>query len=138
LWPTTREQETSVSHVDDEARGFTNFCPEVSFDRFGYFASYLHHYADEMDLDIAHRRLAQSGAPPNHWAWAWSTVTATHYTECPVYSVLIGGGEHDLIRLSGGQEANVTLWDQYGRKIVIGVIAAVATAGILALIRVIF
>lgn len=139
LWPKTREQETSIWHTDDDARGFINFCPEVSFDRFGYFASYLHRYADELDVDAAHLRLSESAAPRNHWGWAWSTVTATHYTECSVYSVLVGDGDSKLAPASARPETTrARLWSQYGPKIVTGVIVAVVAAGILALLGVVF
>jgi hypothetical protein len=41
LWPTTMEYATSISGSPGEPHIFSNFCPEVAFDRFDYFASLL-------------------------------------------------------------------------------------------------
>ena len=46
------------------------FVPEVTFDRFGYFASFLPRYADEIDIGIAHERLGIQRASSNDWRWA--------------------------------------------------------------------
>lgn len=35
LWPVTMEQETWVYGPEDDGKGFTNFCPETLFNRFG-------------------------------------------------------------------------------------------------------
>jgi hypothetical protein len=88
LWPTTMEYATSISGSPGEPHIFSNFCPEVAFDRFGYFASFLARYADEIDSGIAHKSLGQERAPANDWRWAWSAVSEMHYTECPLYSIL--------------------------------------------------
>ena len=45
LWPRTAEYATSISG-SERARYFSKFCPEVAYDRFGYFASYLGSYGD--------------------------------------------------------------------------------------------
>ncbi len=88
LWPLTSEQATAISGPDGNFNSFIRFCPEVSFERFGYFASSLHRYADEIDTDFAHKKLAEEEALPNDYRWAWSYVTPTHYTICPLYSLL--------------------------------------------------
>lgn len=91
LWPRTAEYATAITSSTDE-RGnkrllsFSNFCPEVAYDRFGYFAAYLHRYADEIDMDMSHKWLAEQAAPPKDWRWNWATVQAMHYAECPLYS----------------------------------------------------
>ena len=54
LWPLTGEQATAIAGPKDEPKHFINFCPEVSFERFGVFASQLNRYADEIDIDHAH------------------------------------------------------------------------------------
>lgn len=85
LWPRTMEQATSV---DGEQQMFTKFCPEVTFDRFGYFATSLGRYVDEIDSEAAHKRLQAEGAPHDDPRWSWFIMTAQHYTACPTYSVL--------------------------------------------------
>jgi hypothetical protein len=50
LWPTIQEQAVSISGPNNSNTHFWNFCPEVAFDRFGYFASDLDRYADEISL----------------------------------------------------------------------------------------
>ena len=86
LWPKTREQETSISGNN---KFFDQFCPEVAFERFGYFASYLGRYSDELDHDLAHKKLGEIGASSKDYRWAWSSVAPMHFTECPLYSVLL-------------------------------------------------
>ncbi|OFV97039.1 MAG: hypothetical protein A3H28_11080 [Acidobacteria bacterium RIFCSPLOWO2_02_FULL_61_28] len=91
LWPVVAEQKTSISGWEGRQGSFDKFCPEVSFERFGWFASFLARYADEIDSDAADRRLAKEGAPPGDWRWSWWFVTEMHYTDCPLYSALILG-----------------------------------------------
>jgi len=88
LWPKTGEQETSVSGPADQMNNFSNFCPEVAFEIFGYFASHLSRYSDEIDQGIAHKRLRNGNAVRNDWRWAWAALSPQHYTECSLYSVL--------------------------------------------------
>lgn len=85
LWPKTGEQETIIYGND---KFFDKFCPEVAFERFGYFASYLGRYSDELDQDLAHKKLGEMGASSKDYRWAWSSVMPMHFTECPLYSVL--------------------------------------------------
>lgn len=70
-------------------RHFLHFCPEVSYDVFGVFASSLSEYADELDRDIEHERLGRSHAPRNDWRWQWGCVDALHYSDGPVYAPLL-------------------------------------------------
>ena len=88
LWPTTMEYATSIGGSPGEPHIFSNFCPEVSFDRFGYFASFLARYADQLDIGIWHKKLGREKASANDWRWAWSAVSEMHYSECPLYSIL--------------------------------------------------
>jgi hypothetical protein len=94
LWPRTREQASAVMGAADDPKHFLNFCPEVLFDRFGVFAVNLHGYADEIDLEVAHRHLRDSHAAVKDWAWTWASVTAIHYSDCSLYSPLNGGTDH--------------------------------------------
>ena len=60
LMPATAEQEPSVFGSDDSV-SFFNFCPETLYDRFGWFATGLYPYSDEIDRDSAHARLEHAG-----------------------------------------------------------------------------
>jgi hypothetical protein len=88
LMPQTAEQSTTVISSGDKTQGYWNFCPEVSYDSFGHFASDLHRYADEIDIDNAYHRLGKIKAPRTDWRWSWALVRPMHYSECPLYSVL--------------------------------------------------
>src|ERR1700739_21513 len=68
LWPRTDEQAKLISG----STTFYNFCPEVLFDGFGLFATFLSRYTDELDLDTGHARLAAQNAPRSDWHWQWS------------------------------------------------------------------
>ena len=94
LWPIVSEQETSTARDGNSPRSFHRFCPEVLFDTFGYFATFLARYADEMDSGMAAQRLAKEGSPANDPRWAWAFCTPQHYTGCPLYSCLA----HDWTR----------------------------------------
>lgn len=98
IWPRTSEELTGVMGPVGHPKYFSNFCPEVSFDRFGLFATYLGSYADEIDSNLAHERLGRIKAPLSDWRWRWSSVVAQHYTACPFFSVI--ESSHDA-RLSG-------------------------------------
>jgi hypothetical protein len=86
LWPKTEEQETIIYGNN---KFFDKFCPEVAFERFGYFASYLGRYSDEIDHDLAHEKLGKINASSEDYRWSWSSLIAMHFSECPLYSVLI-------------------------------------------------
>ncbi len=86
LWPKTMEQETIIYGNN---KFFAKFCPEVAFEGFGYFASYLGRYSGEREHGLAHEKLGEIGASSEDYRWAWLSVTSMHYTECPLYSVLL-------------------------------------------------
>ena len=96
LWPTVREQAASIMGPADDPRHLMNFCPEVLYERFGLFATALHRYADEIDIDSAHAQLAAEHAPPSDWGWTWASATPLHYTDCPLYSPLMQNGPNQL------------------------------------------
>lgn len=93
LWPRTGEYETALGGPDGRWTQYVNFCPEVTFDCFGYFAVYLHRYSDEIDADTAHARLAEMGVPRNDPRWNWDHVEPMHYSECYLYSLLSTEGD---------------------------------------------
>jgi hypothetical protein len=88
LWPRTAEQETTVFSSDGKPYLFAKFCPEVLHDRFGWFATSLAAYPDEVDQNLAHRALGLSHAEADDWRWAWWQMTPMHYSDCPLYSLL--------------------------------------------------
>jgi hypothetical protein len=128
LWPKTEEQETSISGPSGHVNHFSNFCPEVTFERFGYFASYLSRYSDEIDQDIAHKRLGDGHAVPNDWRWAWATLSPQHYTECPLYSVLVYRSKSSNI----GTKDKETWYKKPWGIVILGVIVTVIGGFILA------
>ena len=71
IWPTSAEQTTLVSVPGGDIRHFSRFCPEVSFERFGLFATDLHKYTDEIDVGNAHKVLRREEASPDDWRWNW-------------------------------------------------------------------
>src|SRR3990172_6319417 len=66
LWPRTDEQATGLHKFDDKPKIFSRFCPEVMFDRFGYFASGLATYSDEIDVGLAHEQLLKQRVSRNY------------------------------------------------------------------------
>ena len=88
LWPRTSEQATSIVGPPGNPTMYSNFCPEVLFKRFGFFAIHLSKYWDEIDSDVAHQNLESNGAPSGHPSWKWRTCVSQHFSECPIYNVL--------------------------------------------------
>ncbi len=85
LRPRTIEQDTGVTN---KGFSFSNFCPEILFERFGYFADYLANYSDEIDHDSAVEQLGRSGVDGSDWRWHWASCKPLHYSGCSLYSVL--------------------------------------------------
>ena len=88
LWPITDEQATSMLGPKDN-KHFRNFCPEVSYERFGLYASRLDKYANEIDIGSAHSKLSKIKALPEDWRWSWLNIQPLHYSECTLYSALL-------------------------------------------------
>jgi hypothetical protein len=83
------EEDTNISSANEKPLSFINFCPEVTNNVFGLFASSLSKFTDELDREASENWLVRHGkAFAKDWRWNWSSVTPTHYTECPTYSLL--------------------------------------------------
>ena len=108
FWPVIAEQAVSIAGPPESPQ-FLNFCPEVSFKHFGYFASSLFPYGDEIDVGAAHAQLSMKSAPRNDWRWAWCGVSAMHYTHCQLYSLL---KEEERISNTKSNETRVEKWFQ--------------------------
>jgi hypothetical protein len=121
LWPRTAEQETAVWGGGSM---FTNFCPEVTFDRFRLFATSFSRYSDEVDSGLAHERLAAQGAPTDHPLWSWQHATAQHFTDCPVYSVL-RSRPHTLVSAPKAPEPSPWWREHLWKLITAGVVAII-------------
>ncbi len=88
LLPRTKEQATTASSTGGKLSFLSEFCPEVMYDRFGFFTKGLGDYADRIDREFAHQRLEREGVPGSHWQWRWAWLKPLHFTECPLYSPL--------------------------------------------------
>ena len=85
LLPVIAEDDTGISGVEGNWSSFSNFCPEVSFTYFHYYANFLAKYADEIDRDCGYR-IAEREKIPNDWRYEWACVSACHFLDCSVYS----------------------------------------------------
>ncbi len=97
LWPLVDEHATGIVGNGEKIHSFNNFCPEVLFDRFRHFATFLARYADELDSELAAERLGKEGVPTNDPRWHWAFCTPQHFAECPLYSCL----SHDWTKQLG-------------------------------------
>jgi len=84
------EEFPRVRYFSDNKRDYLrNFCPEVIYSRFGYFASYLSEFAHEIDRDMQYSDLKKHNIKKGSWAWNWSELITKHYTDCRLYSILL-------------------------------------------------
>ena len=82
LSPIIAEDETSISNNNNT---FSNFCPEVSFKYFGYYAKFLAKYSDDTDKENGYR-IAEKDNLPNDFRYQWEYATACHFLDCSVYN----------------------------------------------------
>lgn len=85
ILPVIAEEETSISGFQGSWSAFSNFCPEVTFAYFHYYASYLAKYVDEIDSDCG-RRIAEVEKKPNDWRYEWGFISSCHFLDCSVYN----------------------------------------------------
>jgi hypothetical protein len=122
LWPRTDEQATGIFGEPGNPFSYYNFCPEVTFERFGFFATSLSRYADELDAGHAHGRLAKEGVLPGHPNWSWSSCIPQHFTDCSIYAVLAHRDTAPQPQKPG------PWWRKHLAEIVVAVVVALATA----------
>lgn len=84
--PMIAESEPTISGND--IKNYRNYCPEVLYTLFGYFASSVHHFNDEIDQQIAEIRLTKIKADRNNWRWYYSSIIPLHYSDCEYFSLI--------------------------------------------------
>lgn len=122
LWPRTEELATSLAGPPGNPSIYSNFCPEVTFERFRYFATSLTKYGDEIDSGFAHKRLARDGASHGDPRWSWESCTGQHFTECPIYAVLSHRSKAPPIAAPAKAEP---WWRKYLAEIVVAIVVAI-------------
>ena len=85
LAPVIAEEDTGVSGSEGRSGSFSNFCPEVTYMYFRYYASYLSKYVDEIDKESG-QRIAKRENIENDWRYEWQFLTACHFLECSAYN----------------------------------------------------
>ena len=100
-----KEEVPSIARNGDRFSYLTNFCPEATFLRFGYFASHLSEFADEIDRDIKHKELGKRNIDTDDWRWYFQYLTPQHYTDCLFYSILL---KDPIAQKSGIDEIELT------------------------------
>lgn len=128
LWPRIAEHETSVGHSGEKLLSISNFCPEVTNDRYGYFCTALGAYADEIDSGMAQQRLSEEGISGNDPRWQWAHAKREHFSECTLYSLL----SHPINEPKKGEptteQNSKPWWRTHIMQIVVAVVGAFATA----------
>jgi len=111
IWPKIDEQATSIRKSDSKLSTFSNFCPEILYDNYGYFCTFLASYTDEIDSEMAHRILKKQGAPDNDPRWSWSCATPQHYSECSLFSVIEHRNNNDTrhIAVNHGKTGKISI-----------------------------
>lgn len=84
LTPVIAEEDTGVSGSETRTSSYSNFCPEVTYTYFRYYASYLSRHADEIDKENG-QRIAEREKIENDWRYEWQFLTGCHFLECSVY-----------------------------------------------------
>lgn len=85
LPPVIAEEDTGIGGSPGSWTSFSNFCPEVISTYFGYYASYLAKYVDDIDKDAGQRRAEREGVN-NDWRYTWGFLVACHFLDCSVYN----------------------------------------------------
>jgi len=111
LNPILKEEMPGITTKNDKFTSLYNFCPEATFLRFGYFASHLSEFADEIDKDIRYAELEKRNIEKDDWRWYFQYLTPQHYTDCSFYSILLKNhidqkSDIDEIKLTDSQRTD--------------------------------
>ncbi|WP_156516968.1 hypothetical protein [Delftia sp. GW456-R20] len=85
LIPLIEEERTSVTGNVGKISSMSNFCPEVTHKYYGYYASYMSKYVDDIDAASGERR-AVADDLKDDWRFLWQFVVACHYLDCSVFN----------------------------------------------------
>ena len=117
LNPSLLEEEPTVWYGDKrKIESVTNFCPEVTFHRFGYFVSYISECGDETDRAIRYNNLKKQNVKQDSWAWHWSSLRAEHYSDCRLYSILTSGKSIQERKSDNLTSKQLSDYEKYGYK----------------------
>lgn len=108
LLPVINEDDTSISGFDGGINSLSNFCPEVSFTYFRYYASFLGKYVDEIDKDCGHS-IAERENIPGDWRYEWGFMSACHYLDCSFYSQVHDFNSQDIGKFDKLAHSNVVV-----------------------------
>ena len=87
------EEEPSISGRDEGVFTVDHFCPEVSYDAYGYFASNMFEYADDDDRGYAYKAYEREEIT-EQFDPRWASIRPRHYTECrrtPIHATFTAG-----------------------------------------------
>jgi len=127
LWPRVDEHATSVSSSGEKLISISNFCPELTFDRYGYFCSSLGAYADELDSGLAQERLHKEGVGTNDTRWYWAHSYRMHFSECPLYSLLANTQDPNQ-ETNEPKQVVASWWKEHLIQIIVAIVGAFAAA----------
>lgn len=108
LLPVIGEEDTSINGGNGKYSSFCNFCPEVSYRYFNYYASYLGKYVDEVDRDVGHR-IAERDGIPDDWRYEWWSLAECHFLDCDVYVQVHEFNSKKVGKFDGLAHPNVVL-----------------------------
>ena len=90
LWPVIAEQETAFSGSSDRpAKHSLQLLPGGFLRAPRFFRLLPGPIPDTLDLEMAQENLGRRGVPGSDWRWHWASLRPMHFSECPLYSVLL-------------------------------------------------
>ena len=112
--PTISEEEPSITNAGSSRMSIHGFCPEVSYERFGSFTTFLGSPGDELDTQYRHEILASEGAPSDDPRWRWGSYAERHYSECREFSIFNTFG---VVKMPARKGAKVSARQAMGPKL---------------------